>query len=161
MELEVIIAVLAIFVSGGAMGAAGTLLGQWVLKKISAPPPRHVSSVDPRELKLLKGEVADMAVRLHSVDARLDFTEQLLGGALLGSAAPEPLPPPEAGQSSRQGESAGPREHSAPGAAAEPSGPPEPNDPPAPDEAAEPNDPAEPSDTSAPSDTSGSLEVGG
>ena len=95
MEPEIIIGVLAIFVSGGALGAAGTLLGQWVLKRISGPPPRHVSSVDRRELELLKGEVADMAVRLHSVDTRLDFTEQLLGGALLGSSAPEPLPPPE------------------------------------------------------------------
>ena len=35
-----------------------------------------------------------MATRLHSVDTRLDFTEQLLGGALLGSAAPEALPVP-------------------------------------------------------------------
>ena len=143
MEPEIIIAVLAIFMSGGAMGAAGALLGQWVLKKISAPPPRHVSSADPRELELLKGEVADMAIRLHSVDARLDFTEQLLGGALLGSAAPEPLPPPEADEAS------------------EPSGPPEPDeaakpsDTSVPDEAAEPNEPAEPSDTSE------SLEAGG
>ena len=143
MEPEIIIAVLAIFMSGGAMGAAGALLGQWVLKKISAPPPRHVSSADPRELELLKGEVADMAIRLHSVDARLDFTEQLLGGALLGSAAPEPLPPPEADEASEQG---GP---SAPDEAAEPSGPREPSDTSAPDEAVEP------------SDTSGSLEAGG
>ena len=49
-------------------------------------------------MELLRAEVADMATRLHSVDARLDFTEQLLGGDLLGSSAPEPLPP--AGSSS-------------------------------------------------------------
>ena len=134
MEPEIIIGVLAIFVSGGAMGAAGTLLGQWVLKKISGPPPRQVSPADPRELELLKGEVADMAVRLHSVDARLDFTEQLLGGALLGSSAPEPLPaaetsdPPEPGQSSPQDESAGSRDYTPPDAAAEASDPPEPSD---------------------------------
>ncbi len=92
MEPEIIIGVLAIFVSGGAMGAAGTLLGQWVLKKISGPTPRQMSSANPREIELLKAEVADMATRLHSVDTRLDFTEQLLDGSLLGDSAPEPLP---------------------------------------------------------------------
>ena len=89
MEPEVIIGVLAIFVSGGAMGAVGTLLGQWVLKKMSGPMSRPMDSVSPREMDLLRGEVADVAARLQSVDARLDFTEQLLGGALLGSAGPE------------------------------------------------------------------------
>jgi hypothetical protein len=97
MEPEIIIGVLAIFVSGGAMGAAGALLGQWVLRRVSPSPTRQMGSSNPREMELLKAEVADMATRLHSVDTRLDFTEQLLGGALLGSPAPEPLPPPGSG----------------------------------------------------------------
>ena len=84
MEPEIIVGILAIFVSGGAMGAAGTILGQWVLRKISAPPPRQMGFVKPREMEVLRAEVADMATRLHSVDTRLDFTEQLLGGALWG-----------------------------------------------------------------------------
>ena len=37
--------------------------------------------------------MADLAARLHSMDARLDFTEQLLGGALSGARPPESLPP--------------------------------------------------------------------
>lgn len=91
MEPEIIVGILAVFVSGGVLGASGALLGQWVLKRVTAPRERQVGSAAQREVARLKAEIADMATRLHSVDTRLDFTEQLLGGALLGSAAPEPL----------------------------------------------------------------------
>jgi len=87
--------VLATFVGGGAMGATGMLLCQWVVRKISPPPQHRLDSVDPRDVEVMKADVADLAVRLHSVDARLDFTEQLLGGALSGARPPEPLPPPQ------------------------------------------------------------------
>ena len=115
MEPEIIVGILAIFLSGGAMGAAGTILGQWVLRKISAPPPPQMGSANPREMEVLRAEVADMATRLHSVDTRLDFTEQLLGGALLGSSAPEPLPPPESSASAdSDGAGVRPAPHNAP-----------------------------------------------
>ena len=52
--------------------------------------------MDPRDVEAMKADVADLAVRLHSVDARLDFTEQLLGGALSGARPPESLSPPQA-----------------------------------------------------------------
>ena len=91
MQPEIIIVVLAVFIMGGTMGAAGTVLCQWILGKMSAPASRRIGAGDPRELEGLKEELADMAVRLHSVDQRLDFTEQLLGGALSG---PRPLGPP-------------------------------------------------------------------
>ena len=94
MQPEIIIAVLAVFIMGGTMGAAGTVLCQWILGKMSGPASRRIGAGDPRELEVLKDELADMAVRLHSVDQRLDFTEQLLGGALSGPRPPEPLPPP-------------------------------------------------------------------
>ncbi len=87
--------VLATFVGGGAMGATGMLLCQWVVRKMSPPPQHRLDSVDPRDVEVMKADVADLAVRLHSVDARLDFTEQLLGGALSGARPPEPLPPPQ------------------------------------------------------------------
>jgi hypothetical protein len=93
MQPEIIIVVLAVFIMGGTMGAAGTVLCQWILGKMSAPASRRIGAGDPRELEVLKEELADMAVRLHSVDERLDFTEQLLGGALSGARPPEPLPP--------------------------------------------------------------------
>ena len=88
--------VLATFVGGGAMGATGMLLCQWVVRKMSPPPQHRLDSVDPRDVEVMKADVADLAVRLHSVDARLDFTEQLLGGALSGARPPESLPPPQA-----------------------------------------------------------------
>ena len=87
--------VLATFVGGGAMGATGMLLCQWVVRKMSPPPLAQLGSMDPRDVEVMKADVADLAVRLHSVDARLDFTEQLLGGALSGARPPEALPPPQ------------------------------------------------------------------
>ena len=95
MEVEIIVVALASFVGGGAMGAGGMLLCQWVVRKMSPPPLIRLGSVDPRDVEVMKADVADLAVRLHSVDARLDFTEQLLGGALSGARPPDTLPPPQ------------------------------------------------------------------
>ncbi len=95
MEPEIIIGALAIFVSGGAMGAAGMLLCQWVVGRISPPSQGRVQLGDSRDVEAMRADVADLTVRLHSVDARLDFTEQLLGGALSGARPPESLFPPQ------------------------------------------------------------------
>ena len=95
MEPEIIIGALAIFVSGGAMGAAGMLLCQWVVGRMSPPPQGRVRAGASRDIEAMGADVADLSVRLHSIDARLDFTEQLLGGALSGSQPPESLPPPQ------------------------------------------------------------------
>ena len=95
MEPEIIIGALAIFVSGGAMGAAGILLCQWVVGRISPPLQGRLQLGDSRDIEAMRADVADLAVRLHSVDARLDFTEQLLGGALSVPRPPESPPPPQ------------------------------------------------------------------
>ncbi len=95
MEPEIIIGALAIFVSGGAMGAAGILLCQWVVGRISPPSQGRSHLRGSRDVEAMRADVADLALQLHSVDARLDFTEQLLGGALSGSRPPESLPPPQ------------------------------------------------------------------
>ncbi len=95
MEVEIIVVALASFVGGGAMGAGGMLLSQWVVRKMSPPPLHRLDSMDPRDVEVMKADVADLAVRLHSVDARLDFTEQLLGGALSGARPPETLLHPQ------------------------------------------------------------------
>ena len=80
MTPEIIVGLIAVFVSGGALGAAGTLLGQWVLKKVQGEtPPKALGSGD---FELLRGDVAELSRKMHQVDVRLDFTEQLLGGAL-------------------------------------------------------------------------------
>lgn len=96
MEPEIIMVVLATFVGGGAMGATGMLLCQWVVRKMSPPPQHRSPLMDARDVDALKADVADLALRLHSVDARLDFTEDLLGGALSGARPPESLPTAQA-----------------------------------------------------------------
>lgn len=93
MEPEIIIGALALFVSGGAMGAAGMLLSQWVVGRMSPSRRGQLHSTDARDIEAMKADVADIATRLHSVDARLDFTEELLGGALSGARPPDSLPP--------------------------------------------------------------------
>jgi len=89
---ELILAFIAVFVSGGALGAAGTMLGQWVLKKVQGETP--VKTLGSGDLDLLRGDVAELSRKLQQVDVRLDFTEQLLGGALPLSR-PVLEPPPE------------------------------------------------------------------
>ena len=103
MEPEIIIGALAIFVSGGAMGAAGMLLCQWVVGRMSPLSQERLQLGDSRDIEAMKADVADLAVRLHSVDARLDFTEQMLGGALSGTRPPESLPRPQADPSPGDG----------------------------------------------------------
>ena len=96
MEAEIIVVALSSFVGGGAMGATGMLLCQWVVRKMSPPPQQRLNLMDPRDVEVMKADMADLTVQLHSVDARLDFTEQLLGGALSGARPPESLPAPQA-----------------------------------------------------------------
>lgn len=95
MDTEILIVVLAAFVRGGTMGASGMLLPQWVVRKMSPPPQRQLNGLDERDVDGMKADVADLSLRLYSMDARLDFTEQLLGGALSGARPPQPLAPPQ------------------------------------------------------------------
>ena len=87
MDPEIVVGIIAVFVSGGALGAAGTLLGQWVLRKVQGEEESR--RVAAPEYDLLRGEVSELSRKLHMIDARLDFTEQLLGGQL-PVARPEP-----------------------------------------------------------------------
>jgi hypothetical protein len=104
MGPEIWVGVAAVFVSGGAIGAAGTLLAQWIVRKASEAgnPPR---SLDNRDVVLLRAEVSDMSRRLRNLDTRVDFQEQLLGGSLQGTAPPPrladpaPAPDPDVGES--------------------------------------------------------------
>ncbi|MSR20952.1 MAG: hypothetical protein EXR91_08240 [Gemmatimonadetes bacterium] len=87
MGPEMWVALLAVFVSGGAIGTAGTLLSQWLLKRFdaSASPPERL---DVAEVEVLRSEVADLGRHLQNLDARLDFTERLLDGGLPVTPAP-------------------------------------------------------------------------
>lgn len=88
MSPEVWIGIVAVFVSGGAVGTAGTLIAVWLLRKIDgagATPPRL-----PRgEADVLRSDLDEVARRLRNIDQRLDFQEQLLGGG-----SPTHTPPP-------------------------------------------------------------------
>jgi len=86
MGLELWVGAVAVFVAGGAIGAAGILLAQWLVRKVDGPPsPRQ--ALDAAEMNVLSAEVAEIGRHMRNLDARLDFTERLLDGAL-------PLTPP-------------------------------------------------------------------
>ncbi len=92
MGPEVWIAIVAVFISGGAIGAVGTLLAQWIIRGASPPPPPGLNRA---ERNLLREEVAEIHKHLRNMDARLDFTERLLDGALPLAPPPARMPAPE------------------------------------------------------------------
>jgi len=94
MGPEIWVGIAAVFVSGGAIGSAGTLLAQWLLKKVDmAPAPQQ--NLEAAERSALRSEVAELHKHLRNMDARLDFTEKLLDGALPLAPPPVRLPPPK------------------------------------------------------------------
>jgi hypothetical protein len=87
MSAEMGIALLAVFISGGAIGTAGTLLAQWIMRRfVSAPSAQE--QLGGSEVDTLRSEVADLGRHVRNLDARLDFTERLLDGAIPLSPAP-------------------------------------------------------------------------
>jgi hypothetical protein len=94
MGPEIWVGIAAVFVSGGAIGSAGTLLAQWLLKKVNmGPAPQQ--NLEAAERGALRSEVAELHKHLRNMDARLDFTERLLDGALPLAPPPVRLPAPE------------------------------------------------------------------
>jgi len=90
MGPEIWVALLAVFVSGGAIGTAGTLLSQWLWRRFDGPSTPREPAV-ATEVGELRSEVAELGRHLRNMDARLDFTERLLDGALPSSPAPTRL----------------------------------------------------------------------
>jgi len=95
MGPEIWVALLAVFVSGGAVGTAGTLLAQWLVRRFDGVVTPG-SRPDATEVEALRGELSEMGRYVRNLDARMDFTERLLDGALTpaprvaGSEPPEP-----------------------------------------------------------------------
>lgn len=80
----------AVFIGGGAIGSTGTLFAQWLLKKVDGHDvPRR--TLESAEMDLLRADIHDISRHVHNMDARLDFTERLLGGSLTPPAPPERL----------------------------------------------------------------------
>lgn len=86
MQPEILVALAAVFVSGGAVGTAGTLLTQWLLRRFDGVSTRD-REVGGSEAEALRAELTEMARYLRNLDARLDFTERLLDGALAPAPA--------------------------------------------------------------------------
>ena len=103
MGPEVWIALVAVFVSGGAIGSVGTLLAQWILRRVDVPSTAR-QRLDADETDVLRAEVADLGRHLRNLDARLDFTEQLLDGALPLAPPPGRMDDPEPSPPNHDGE---------------------------------------------------------
>lgn len=86
MGPEIWVALVAVFVSGGAVGTAGTLLTQWLIRRFDDAPAAG-NGRSGNELDALRYELGDMGRQLRNLDARLDFTERLLDGALAPAPA--------------------------------------------------------------------------
>ena len=93
MDPQVWVMLAAVFVAGGAIGSAGTLLTQWILRKVDLAPPQ--GALGPPEYRTVRKELAELGRHMRNVDARLDFAEQLLGGALTVAPPPSRLAPLE------------------------------------------------------------------
>lgn len=94
MAPEFWVGIAAVFVSGGAIGAAGTLLSQWLLRRLSHEPTPP-EALDYQNVAMLRQDLADLALHVENLDARLDFQEQLLGGATPTTHPPARLAPGE------------------------------------------------------------------
>jgi hypothetical protein len=104
MSPEIWIALVAVLVSGGAIGSAGTLLAQWLLRRLDTAPAER-SGLGAAEVTKLRAEVVDLSRHVHNLEARLDFTERLLDGALPLAPAPARIPTTDAaGAEAREGE---------------------------------------------------------
>ena len=79
MEPEILIVLVSVFVTGGMIGAAGILLAQFFMRRI--PGVSATGAPTRAELEGIRRDVTEIAYHLGSVEERLDFAEQLLGGA--------------------------------------------------------------------------------
>ena len=92
MDPQFWVSLAAVFVAGGAIGSAGTLLTQWIMRKVDPAAPGEIGAP---EYRVMRKELAELGRQMRNVDARLDFTEQLLGGALPLAPPPSRLAPLE------------------------------------------------------------------
>jgi hypothetical protein len=94
MGPEFWVTIAAAFIGGGAIGSAGTLFAQWLLRSVDGSEGARRKLSSP-EMDMLRADIHDISRHVHNLDARLDFQERLLGGSLVPAAQPERLPPRE------------------------------------------------------------------
>lgn len=106
MDPQIWIGIAAVFVSGGAIGTAGTLLTQWIVRGLGEPPTRR-DLADGREMARLRSEMTALVRKVHNMDERLDFQEQLLGGASPTRSPPRRLAEPDVAVEDDEGDGPG------------------------------------------------------
>ena len=72
------------------------MLAQWIFRRLDGAPTGG-RSIGPEDRDRMRAELAALQRQVRNMDARLDFTEQLLDGALALSPPPARLDPDEAG----------------------------------------------------------------
>lgn len=70
------------FLAGSGLGSTSVLFCQWIVRRFRG------DGAEAHQLRDLGAGLADLDSQLTNVDARLDFTEKLLGGALTTATAP-------------------------------------------------------------------------
>lgn len=79
MEIEVLVGVIAVFISGGGVGVGATLFTQWVHKKLTWHPPEQ-PHLQAHEMSGLQGEVDDLTKAVLDLNQRMEFQERLISG---------------------------------------------------------------------------------
>ena len=79
MGPEVAIGILAVFISGGALGVGTTLFCQWAHRKLTWNPYRPGALEDP-ERSMLRSDLADLSRTVGDLQDRMEFQERLLSG---------------------------------------------------------------------------------
>jgi hypothetical protein len=91
MGPEIWVVAVAVFVTGGAVGTVGTLLAQWLVQRVDIGLPKAQNTALV-EHAAMRTELTRLRHHVRNMEARLDFTEQLLDGALPLAPAPERFP---------------------------------------------------------------------
>lgn len=79
MDIEVIIGIAAVFVSGTAIGSAATLFVQWASRKLAAPF-NSARALEEGEAGMLRRDVALLTQAVKDLQDRSEFQERLLEG---------------------------------------------------------------------------------
>ena len=84
MEIHEWMVIVLAFLAGGGMGVSGILVSQWLVGKFDVSKER----ANAQAMRRIRGDMMELDNQVTNIDARLDFTEKLLGGALTVSPAP-------------------------------------------------------------------------
>lgn len=93
MEMEVIIGVAAVFISGAGVGVGVTVFTQWAIRKLTwhptqgqqLPPPQG-QQLPPPHASGLRREVEDLTRAVLDLNERMEFQERLSAGSIESKA---------------------------------------------------------------------------